>query len=121
MLLGDLNCDPVDGDARRDALQQLLAHPRVQDPQPRSDGGVFQSRRQWGANGAHTGDPALDTADFGDDPGKEPGNLRVDYVLVARQRRVTASEVLWPEPHGPGAAAVEASDHRLVWADVAVR
>ena len=29
MILGDLNCDPVDGDGVRGTMQQLLNNPRV--------------------------------------------------------------------------------------------
>lgn len=121
VLLGDLNCDPHDGDARREALLQLLAHPRVQDPRPRSAGGDLASKQQWGANSGHRGDPALDTGDFEDVPGEGPGNLRVDYVLVTRARAVEASGVFWPAPHEAGVRAVGVTDHRLVWADVASR
>lgn len=121
VLLGDLNCDPVDGDGRREALQALLQHARVQDPAPRSEGAAQASRRQWGANAVHRGDPALDTADFDDTPGQGPGNLRVDYVLVDRRRRVARSAVFWPLEHEPGASAVLASDHRLVFVDVEAR
>ncbi len=121
VLMGDLNCDPADGDARREALLALLQHPRVQDPAPRSEGGVDASQRQWGANAAQRGEPALDTADFVDAPGEGPGNLRVDYVLVDRARRVRGSAVFWPRAHEPAAQAAERSDHRLVFVDVEAR
>ena len=119
VILGDLNCDPADGDARRDALTALLAHPRVQDPQPRSTGAAEESKRQWGANATHLGD-ATDTADFEDEPGKGPGNLRVDYVLPARLLTVARCGVFWPRAHEAGAGLVAASDHRLVWVDIEV-
>jgi hypothetical protein len=118
VLLGDLNCDPEDGDAQRDALRQLLAHERVHDPQPRSAGGAEQSKKQWGANAGQRGDPALDTGDFEDEPGKGPGNLRLDYVLPSRSLVTAAAGVFWPRSVEPAAALVTASDHRLVWADV---
>jgi endonuclease/exonuclease/phosphatase family metal-dependent hydrolase len=118
VVLGDLNCDPVDGDARRDALQALLAHPRVQDPAPRSLGGDEQSKRQLGANARQGGDAALDTADFPDGLPDGPGNLRVDYVLPSNTLHVAACGVFWPVPNEPGALWVTASDHRLVWVDV---
>lgn len=121
VVLGDLNCDPVDGDARRGALASLLAHVRVQDPQPRSAGADYASKQQFGANAQHAGDPALDTGDFDDAVGKGPGNLRVDYVLPSRSLEVARCGVFWPLPHEPGAAGIAASDHRLVWVDLAVR
>jgi hypothetical protein len=119
VLLGDLNCDPVDGDARREALLALLAHERVADPAPRGSGAHEAAMRQFGANARHGGDAALDTADFEDDVGKGPGNLRVDYVLPARSLRAVRSGVFWPALREPGAGLVDASDHRLVWVDVA--
>ncbi|HEX6812720.1 MAG TPA: endonuclease/exonuclease/phosphatase family protein [Planctomycetota bacterium] len=119
VILGDLNSDPADGDARRDALVALLAHPRVQDPQPRSAAAVEERKRQWGANATHAGD-ATDTADFEDEIGKGPGNLRVDYVLPARLLTVARCGVFWPRPYDAGGKLVDASDHRLVWVDVEV-
>ena len=61
------------------AIQQLLDLDRVQDPEPTSEGGGEAAELQAGANATQQGDPALDTADFADDPA--PGNLRADYVL----------------------------------------
>lgn len=118
VLLGDLNCDPLDGDARREALQALLQHPRVQDPAPRGAGGETAARQQWQQNATHQGDPAMDTGDFPDEVGKGPGNLRVDYVLVSRQLPVRTSGVFWPLTAQPGGMLVSASDHRLVFVDV---
>jgi hypothetical protein len=118
VLLGDLNCDPFDGDARREALQKLLQHPRVQDPAPRGAGGETAARQQWQQNATHQGDPAMDTGDFPDEVGKGPGNLRVDYVLVSRQLPVRGSGVFWPLPAQPGGMLVSASDHRLVFVDI---
>jgi alkaline phosphatase D len=114
VLLGDLNADPVDGSGRREALLALLDHPRVQDPQPTSEGAVAAHDADQAANLGHTGDPALDTADFSDD---EVGNLRVDYALPSTELEVVDSGVFWPvdEP-----ALMAASDHRLVWVDVVV-
>jgi endonuclease/exonuclease/phosphatase family metal-dependent hydrolase len=121
VLMGDLNCDPADGDARRQALASLLLHPRVQDPAPRSAGGEFEAKRQWGVNAVHAGDPALDTGDFPDEHGQGPGNLRLDYVLPARTLRVAGSGVFWRLPHEAGAALLAASDHRLVFVDLEAR
>jgi hypothetical protein len=119
VVIGDLNADPKDGDGMRVAVQRLLAHPRLRDPRPTSAGGVAAAARQGGANARHVGDPALDTADWRDDPG--PGNLRVDYVLPDARLEVADAGVLWPLPDEPLFEAAEAaSSHRLVWVDVAV-
>ena len=46
------------------------------------------------------------------------GNLRVDYVLPSAGLKVTGAGVFWPVEGEPGAALIDASDHRLVWVDV---
>ena len=115
-LLGDLNADPFDGDARRAAIRGLLGHRRLQDPAPRSAGGAAA------ADPGHEGDPARDTAAFGRDPG--PGSIRVDYVLPSRDVAVTGAGVFWPPPGDPlrrlvgDGDPVVSSDHRLVWVDL---
>ncbi len=118
ILLGDLNCDPHDGDARREAVQQLLAMPRLRDPEPRSAGAVQAATQQWGANSGQHGDAALDTGDFDDRPGVGPGNLRLDYALPSRTLQVVDRAVFWPQSHEGAFALVDGSDHRLVWVDV---
>ena len=110
VLGGIVNIDPRDGDGRRGALARLLAATSLTDPRPASAGGRA-------AGGDQRGDPALDTAVFGSDPG--PGNLRVDYLLPSSDLDVTGAGVLWPAPGDPFAATVEAaSRHRLVWLDL---
>ncbi len=120
VVMGDLNCDPADGDARREAIAALLGHPRVQDPQPKGRGGLEARDHDFGVNGAHRGDPALDTGDFEDAPGKGPGNLRLDYVLPSRTLQVLNGGVFWPPRREPLHGLVGASDHRLVWVDLRV-
>ena len=116
VLLAGLNADPFDGEALHDPLRALLAHIRLQDPAPASEGARLAGT--GGANDAHRSPPEHDTADWADDPG--PGNLRVDYVLPDAGLRVTGSGVFWPAPDAPFAEAVAASDHRLVWVDIAL-
>ncbi|WP_423779747.1 endonuclease/exonuclease/phosphatase family protein [Cellulosimicrobium cellulans] len=123
VVLGDQNADPLDGDSVDAAIDQLLDHRRVQDPAPRSAGGVEAAALQGGANATHRGDPALDTADFAD---TAPGNLRADYVLPSRDLRVRDAGVFWPVQADPlsrltGVFPFPSSDHRLVWVDLAVR
>lgn len=123
VIVGDCNADPLDGDSWPGAIQQLLGHPRVQDPLQSSEGAVEAAARQGGANLSHRGDPRLDTADFNDEPG--PGNLRVDFVLPSRNLQVQGGGVFWPPAGQPGATLTgehpfPTSDHRLVWVDVAV-
>jgi hypothetical protein len=121
VIIGDLNADPVDGDSLPGAIQQLLELDRVRDPLPSSDGAADAAEMQGGANTVHEGDPALDTADFADDPA--PGNLRVDYVLASDGFGVVDTGVFWPASDDPHSALVggdppTSSDHHLVWTDV---
>ncbi|MFD2793929.1 endonuclease/exonuclease/phosphatase family protein [Promicromonospora vindobonensis] len=120
VIVGDYNADPLDGDSVAAAIDQLLRHPRITDPQATSAGAPEAAALQAGANLDHLGDPALDTADFAD---TAPGNLRVDYVLPSRDLRVRDAGVFWPTAADPlsrltGAYPFPSSDHRLVWTDL---
>ncbi len=130
VIMGDLNADPSDGDSADQAILQLLDNAAVDDTlRPASAGGPEQARLQGGANAAHRGDPAFDTADFAD---TAPGNLRVDYVLPSQAGLAPrGAGVFWPQsddplfplvgtfdPARPG--GFPSSDHRLVWTDLAV-
>ncbi|GAA4734283.1 endonuclease/exonuclease/phosphatase family protein [Isoptericola chiayiensis] len=123
VVLGDQNADPADGDSYDVAIDQLLEHPRITDPAPTSEGAVEAAALQGGANDTHTGDPALDTADFADGA---PGNLRADYVLPSKHGlRVRDAGVFWPVQADPlsaltGTYPFPSSDHRLVWVDLKV-
>lgn len=112
VLAGVANLDPVDGEGRRDALEALLADPRLADPRPRSAGAAAA------ADEGQRGDPALDTVDYGD----PPGNLRVSYVLPSADLAVSAAGVVWPEAGSPAAARLGPPEdwprHRLVWVDL---
>ncbi|GAB3159567.1 endonuclease/exonuclease/phosphatase family protein [Myceligenerans halotolerans] len=123
VILGDYNADPADGDSYDGAIHQLLDHRRIQDPVPTSEGAAEAAQLQGGANEAHLGDPALDTADFAD---SAPGNLRVDYTLPSRNLRIRDAGVFWPTSDDPlsrltGEYPFPSSDHRLVWVDIRTR
>ncbi len=120
IVMGDLNADPNDGESLPGAMDQLLTNDRLQDPRPRSDGGAEAAGRDGGINAGHRTDPALDTADWNDDPERGPGNLRVDYVLPSVEWQVRGAGVFWPAEGEPGQEWVGASDHRLVWVDLAL-
>ncbi|MFD1719743.1 endonuclease/exonuclease/phosphatase family protein [Georgenia deserti] len=122
VVVGDYNADPHDGDSVDGAIRQLLDSPRINDPEPTSDGAVEASELQGGANIYHEGDPALDTADFDD---SAPGNLRSDYALPSKNLPVSHSGVYWPAANEPGSeltgvAPFPTSDHRPVWVDLLV-
>jgi len=98
VVLGDLNNDPAKGDGRHEAIKGLLEHERVQDTAPAGSAGVA-------------------TADF-----EGVGQLRVDYVLPSVDLEIHASGVYWPANDKPMyGAVVSASDHRLVWVDIAAK
>jgi hypothetical protein len=123
VIAGDLNADPNDGASSGGAINRLLSHPRVRsEPVPSSPGGAEQATLQGGINLQHRGDPAHDTADFGENGA---GNLRVDYVLPSTELRIVASGVFWPVSSDPlfrlaGTYPFPVSDHRLVWVDLEI-
>ncbi|MGF1570277.1 MAG: phytase [Nodosilinea sp.] len=126
VIMGDQNADPFDGDSIPGAIQQLLNNPLVNTATtPSSAGGPDASDRQGSNNLTHLSDPAYDTADFGEAEFNGPGNLRVDYVLPSQNLSIQAAEVFWPTAEGEnfdlvGDFPFPSSDHRLVYADVAL-
>lgn len=96
VIAGDLNARPGDTAVVYDgvaAADQLLLDPRIQDPLA----------------------SAGPTAVFF-------GGIRIDYLLPSRGLEALGGGVFWPSPDADaeGAALAEsASDHRLVWLDVA--
>jgi len=118
IIVGDYNADPFDGDSTADAALQFTNHPEIRNAfVPASRGGAEESAIQGGINAEHRGNPAFDTADFSE----PPGNLRVDYVLPSKfGLDIEQGGVFWPNPDDPAAALVSASDHRLVYLDLAI-
>ena len=92
VLAGTLNVDPERGEGRRAALLELLNHSRLQDTGPNT--------------------PTVDWED------PTPGDLRVDYILPDAQQRVLETGIIWPVEGPLAEAALEASDHRLIWVDI---
>lgn len=106
VLLGTSNLDPEDGEGRPEAIRALLAHPLLQDLEPKSENPVVDP--------FHRGDPALDTARFGG-----IGGLRVEVLLADRTLTVTKAGILWPQeghPLWPDLRA--ASRHGPVFIDI---
>lgn len=119
VILGGSNLDPFDGDGQHEAIRALLAHPRVQDPAPASNGARIAGRDA--KNLTHLGPPELDTVHWPQENG--PGNLRVSYVLPSADLRVLDAGVFWPEAHTPeaellGDPSAPVTPHRLVWVDI---
>ncbi len=95
VVVGGANLDPDRGAGRRATIQQLLRHPRLQDPRPRSP---------------YSG---TDTVDW-----PKVGKMRVDYILPDTALTVRDAGVLWPDT--PAHPAATASRHRLVWIDISL-
>ncbi len=111
VILGDLNAEPVKGESVNGAkaIDQLLDHPRIQDPQPEARSQVKRSHRLPGTKPTHR---ATYTSNFG----------RLDYVLPGKDLRVIDRGVFAPAKDSPQHALVHlpdgASDHYLVWVDI---
>jgi len=127
VIMGDQNADPNDGDSYNNAIRQLLQNPNINtNTAPTSLGGPEQSLLDGLKNLEHRGNPAFDTADFGDAL-TASGNLRADYVLPSADLDIVDAAVFWPTTTDPlfrlvgdrqSFAATPASDHSLVWVDV---
>ena len=129
------NNDPNGGDGINEVIERLIEHPRIaQFPTPASLGGSENNDTSRGSI-----PPAFHTADFA---------LRVDYVLPSKTFDVLKSgelwlgvgggrwggrhrggpcffivlicclEVIWPSTNSQFNYLVNASDHRMVYADV---
>ncbi|MEM6849731.1 MAG: endonuclease/exonuclease/phosphatase family protein [Pseudomonadota bacterium] len=95
VIMGDLNADPDRGDSRKDAISPLLAHPRLWSQEPPGLSGV-------------------PTATFA-------GGLRVDYVLGSQNAgTATAAGVVRVPPGHEHSDLMEASDHFMVFVDIAI-
>ncbi len=101
ILLGDANLDPEAGDGRRAVMQSFLERRDIHDPRPTSDGGAMAQA-------------PLGTADW---RLIDLEVMRVDYLLPSHHWHVRASGVHWPLDTDD---AINASRHRLVWADLEV-
>jgi hypothetical protein len=113
VVLGKFNLDAFDSDGQHAAMQSLLAHPRLQDPQPRR---APVAGAPADENDGHTGDATLDTARFRAPP-DGPGNLRVDYILPDTRLFVVDAGLLWPQGAADADIAL-AGRHSLIWIDV---
>ncbi|HVT27702.1 MAG TPA: endonuclease/exonuclease/phosphatase family protein, partial [Lacipirellulaceae bacterium] len=116
VVVGDLNCDPVDGEGMRGTMDQLLKNPRVNASfVPKSTGGPLVVKSHADQFISNHGNPTRVTADF---TGEHHGCLRIDYVLPSRGFEIVGGGVFWPAPGQLGADAVTASDHRMVWLEI---
>ncbi|MGF1762641.1 endonuclease/exonuclease/phosphatase family protein [Aliivibrio kagoshimensis] len=119
VLMGDFNADPNDGDSYRNAINQLLLHPRVNaqvatgSRVPKSLGAQAYSEQSGYQS---KGESAAHTHLF---------PLRLDYVLPSADLTVVGSGVFWPTQYDEQDYLVadtrrcqQTSDHRLVWVDV---
>jgi len=108
VIMGDQNASSVDGDAIKEGITDLLAHPNIQDIQPSSKGGK--------ANNTNNPYSKNHTAHWG---------MRADYVLPSKNHiSVLNSGVFWPLAEDGEFRLVKnraaSSDHRLVWVDISL-
>jgi endonuclease/exonuclease/phosphatase family metal-dependent hydrolase len=116
VIVGDLNCDPVDGEGMRGTMDQLLQSPRVNASYiPTSEGGPHVVREHPEQFVKHHGDPTRVTADF---TPEHHACLRIDYALPSRDFDVVKGGIFWPLPGQPGAEAINATDHHSVWVEI---
>ncbi len=109
IVMGDLNADIYRGETVNGvrAIGCLLQHPRLVDPMPHSAGGQADTngRKFFGESAKYK------TSHFS----------RLDYVLPSKNLAVKGTGVFWPAANEALAHEAEtASDHRLVWIDVAI-
>ena len=117
VIAGDFNADAEDGDSIPGTVAQLLDHQRINSECiPASEGAIEASLEQGGLNLKQVSDPKYDTSDFNDE---FTGNLRLDYLLPAKEIPVIDCGVFWPAKDQIGHELIEFSDHRLVWLDIA--
>jgi hypothetical protein len=116
VIVGDLNCDPVDGQSVPGTMNQLLEHPRVNASfTPTSEGGPLTVKKFPDQFLGNKGAPAHVTSNF---TAEGHGCLRIDYALPSQGLEVVDGGVFWPAHGEPGSEAVMATDHRLVWIDI---
>jgi endonuclease/exonuclease/phosphatase family metal-dependent hydrolase len=116
VIVGDLNCDPVDGQGVRGTMDQLLRHPRVDASfVPTSEGGPLTVKRHADQHTKNRGNPAQVTSNFTADG---HGCLRIDYALPSKGLEILGGGVFWPSPSEPGSHTITVTDHRSVWIDV---
>lgn len=116
VIVGDLNCDPLDGEGLPGTMDQLLKNLRINSSfTPTSQGGPLVVAQHADQFKKHRGDPSRVTADF---TGEHHGCLRIDYVLPSRGYELVTGGIFWPVPGRPGVDAITATDHRCVWLDL---
>lgn len=113
VIVGDLNADAHDGDGSHEAISQLIGHARVDAARVPTSEGARDAATLHGF--PRQGDVASHTGDFG----PRVGTLRLDYALPSQGFVIRDAGVFWPRAGEPGAELVEASDHRMVWVDLA--
>jgi hypothetical protein len=113
VIAGDQNADAFDGEGDHEAIIRLLAHPRVDSSfVPQADGGAARASKH---GLARNGDTRTHTGDFG----PKAGTMRLDYVLPSRGLAVKDGGIFWPVSPQQIVPWADASDHHLVWLDLA--
>lgn len=113
VLAGDLNADSHDGDGDHAVIAALLDDPRVDTSfVPRGQGAADIAQ---GYGFEREGDVTAHTGDFG----PQTGTLRIDYLLPSQGFSIRDGGVFWPREGERGHDWTLASDHHMVWLDLA--
>ena len=113
VIAGDQNADAFDGEGDHESIVKLMGHPRVDASFiPRAEGGAARAAEH---GLPRTGDPRTHTGDFG----PKAGTMRLDYVLPSRGLAVKDGGIFWPVSPQEIVPWANASDHHLVWLDLA--
>lgn len=109
VIAGDLNADPHrPGPLGPPTIRQLLDHPRIHDPVPKTEGEQPTDR-------TYEGDGRTRTSAYG----------RLDYMLPSRNLRVLGTGIFLPPEGDPRRAWVVgetgAGDHQMVWLDLSTK
>ena len=125
VIAGDQNADPFDGDSVDRAIQQLLDHPRIQDPHPTSAGAVEATRSATAAPTSRT--PVRPPRTPPTSPTPRPATCAPTTCCRASGSTILGSGVFWLPSSDPlfprltGTFPFPTSDHRMVWLDVRLR
>jgi 3-phytase len=122
VIVGDLNADPKDGDGLKNAIGQLLDHPRVQKNKPTATGEFATILKRPDGSELRRPIEPTDTATFG---------LRADYALpsvgfevmgfgTVREESREAISLRSNTPDAPWWLRVFPSDHFPVYVDVRI-
>ena len=103
VILGDQNADPLDGDSVAEAIDQLLDHPRITDPQPTSPARPRRRRCRAAPTSTPPGRPRARHGRLRRQPGAGQPARRLRAAVEGPAR--ADAGVFWPVAGRPAVAA----------------